>query len=258
MVSVASSARPRIMIGTPCFGGTVTCAFTMSLLNLQMAAAVRGIEVDVQLVGGDALVTRARNSIVGLFMADQRASHLLFIDADIGFHPDQVFALLEADKDVCGAIYPLKKVNWERLRAQALAGVANLQGASLNYVVDLLDETELPPAEDFLKVRYIGTGFMMIRRAVFERMSGHYPTIWYRKLHIARNGEAEEGAACAFFDCIIDPETGTYLSEDYTFCKRWTDMGGEIWAYTRSKLTHTGPITFEGDLGAMLELGRQR
>ncbi|MFZ0606764.1 MAG: hypothetical protein WAM75_03675, partial [Xanthobacteraceae bacterium] len=53
----------------------------------------------------------------------------------------------------------------------------------------------------------------------------------------------------ALFECMI-AEDGTYLSEDFAFCKRWTDMGDEIWADLNSKLQHVGPMTFSGDLSS--------
>lgn len=240
------------MVATPCFGGNVSSLYTISLLGLQQACAQSGISLSFKLVGGDALITRARNVIVQQFLAVPTTTHLLFIDADIGFSPEQVFALLAADKDVCGAIYPLKRLDWARIRAQARAGVEDMQSSTLNYVVDLDASAEMPPSEEFFRVRSIGTGFMMIKRQVFQRMAEHYPETRYRNIHVGSNADIAHAETHAFFDCVIDPDSGDYLSEDYTFCKRWTDIGGEIWAHARSRLTHVGPHAFEGDLMAML------
>jgi hypothetical protein len=244
----------HLVVATPCFGGTVNVHYTRSLLDLQATFARRKLDVSFQFIGGDALVTRARNVMVQQFLAQENATHLLFIDADIGFSPDQVLSLLTADKDVCGAIYPLKRVDWDRVGAHARAGVADFRASALNYVVDLLDREQNPTLTDFIRVRSIGTGFMLIRRSVFERMAAHYPDLAYGALHVGSNADIARARAHAFFDCVIDRETGAYLSEDYTFCKRWTDMGGEIWADTRSRLTHVGPYAFQGDLRAALDL----
>ena len=244
--------HPHIVIATPCFGGNVTNYYTVSVLGLQQAFLEKHIGITFRLIGGDALITRARNIAVQQFLAIPDATHLLFIDADIGFTPDQALSLLEADKDVCGAIYPLKRLDWQRIQAQAQAGISDLSSSSLNYVVDLLDPSQVPPTEEFFQVRYIGTGFMMIKRQVFLRMAEHYPETRFRTLHIGSNVDVAHAEAHAFFDCVIDPESGTYLSEDYTFCKRWTDMGGEIWAHAHSRLVHVGPQAFQGDLMSML------
>ena len=88
----------------------------------------------------------------------------------------------------------------------------------------------------------------MIRRAVFERMSAHYPEIKYRRSHASADAGVDPDTFYAFFDCRIDPESGHYLSEDFTFCRRWTDMGGEIWVDLHSRLTHIGRLAFDGNL----------
>lgn len=246
-------ARPHIVVATPCFGGNVTSLYTHSLLGLQRVCLELKIDVSFKLLGGDSLITRARNLAVQQFLAMQEATHLLFIDADIGFLPEQALALLAADKDVCGAIYPLKRLDWQRIRDHANAGVKDLQASTLNYVVDLLGPLAMPPTEEFFKVAHLGTGFMMIKRHVFAAMAAHYPETRYRATHLAMNMAASQTEAHALFDCIIDPDSGVYLSEDYTFCKRWIAMGGEIWAHAKSRLTHIGTHAFEGDLMTMLE-----
>jgi glycosyltransferase involved in cell wall biosynthesis len=246
-------ANPHILVATPCYGGNVTSLYTMSLLGLQRACAEIGIGLSFRLIGGDSLITRARNLAVQQFLAQKEATHLLFIDADIGFAPEQALALLAADKDVCGAIYPLKRIDWERIRAQAKAGIDNVAACSLNYVVDLAEGEKLPPRTEFFRVKYIGTGFMMVKRAVFARLAERYPETRFATIHLGLNIDAANKDANAFFDCMIDPETRTYLSEDYTFCKRWTDMGGEIWAYADSRLAHVGTHVFEGDLATALK-----
>lgn len=241
-------AKPHLLVATPCYGGQVTSLYTLSLLGLQRACAEIGVGLTFSLIGGDSLITRARNLAVQQFLAHKEATHLLFIDADIGFSPEQALALLAADKEICGAIYPLKRIDWERIRAQAKAGKDNLAATTLNYVVDLKEGEPSPPAEAFFRVKYLGTGFMLIRREVFARMAERYPETKFRKIHLGLNIEGKDAEAHAFFDCMIDPESSEYLSEDYTFCKRWTAMGGEIWAYANSRLAHVGTHVFEGDL----------
>ena len=249
-------AKPHIFVATPCYGGQVTSLYTLSLLGLQRACAEIGIGLSFSLIAGDSLITRARNLAVQQFLAHKEATHLLFIDADIGFAPEQALALLAANKELCGAIYPLKRIDWERIRTHAKAGIQNLAASTLNYVVDLKEGEPSPPTEEFFRVKYLGTGFMLIRREVLTRMAERYPETKFKKIHLGLNVDAAQEEAHALFDCMIDPETGDYLSEDYTFCKRWTGIGGEIWAYANSRLAHVGTHIFEGDLaGAFKELG---
>jgi glycosyltransferase involved in cell wall biosynthesis len=249
-------AKPHILVATPCYGGQVTSLYTLSLLGLQRACAEIGVALSFRLIAGDSLITRARNLAVQQFLATPEATHLLFIDADIGFAPEQALALLAADKDVCGAVYPLKRLDWDRIRAQAKAGIENLAASTLNYVMDLKDGEPTPPTTDFFQVKYLGTGFLMIKKTVFAKMAERYPETRFKSIHLGLNIDAANAPAHAFFDCMIDPDSGEYLSEDYTFCKRWTRIGGEIWAYANSRLAHVGTMTFEGDLaGTFKELG---
>jgi hypothetical protein len=244
--------KPHLVIGTPCYGGNVTQHYMMSMIKLYAACIGRNVDLSFRLLGGDALITRARNVIVTQFLSDPSATHLLFVDADIAFEPDQVFALLDADKDVAGAIYPVKNLNWEAIRAQAGAGAANLPASALAYVVEFVDPSSIAAINGFARARYLGTGFMMIRRRVFTLLAGRYPEIAFGGLQAVRDFELAGGDRHAFFDCVIDRETNTYLSEDFTFCKRWTDMGGEIWANLHSRLTHIGRFEYHGDLFSTL------
>ncbi len=254
-MSEDSAAAPQplhLVIGTPCFGGNVTHYYLMSALNLQQACMQRRINLSFKLLGNDSLVTRARNLIVSQFLDDPTATHLLFIDADIGFTPDQVFTLLDFDHDVAGAVYPMKKLDWDIIAAQARAGAPNLKSSALNYVVDFYDPDNIRLSGSFVRVRHIGTGFLLIKRQVIERMIGHYPQLKFNGTDLGANRELNSANTYALFECMIDPDGGAYLSEDYAFCRRWTDMGGEVWANVTSRLVHVGNVPFEGDLASML------
>jgi len=100
-------------------------------------------------------------------------------------------------------------------------------------------------------VRYAGTGFLMIRRQVLERMCAHpnYAPLKFLREH-SLDALAGSPNRFALFECMIDPATGNYLSEDFAFCKRWTDIGGEIWADLDSRLDHVGPSVFRGDIAS--------
>ncbi|HEY1719928.1 MAG TPA: hypothetical protein VGG27_01690 [Magnetospirillaceae bacterium] len=248
----APDSSVRLVIATPCYGGQVTSHYMTSMLNLQRACIERGIDHVVKLLGHDSLIPRARNILVSQFLDDPQATHLLFIDADIGFAPERVFALLEAGYDVAGAVYPMKMLDWSRIAAQAKAGAAQLKSSALNYVVDFVDPAKPEIQGNFARVKQVGTGFMMIKRSVFERMATQYPALKYNGYRKNTNRELNSPNTYAFFDTMIDPTDGDYLSEDYAFCRRWTDLGGAIWADASSKLTHVGTVPFEGDLPSML------
>ena len=240
--------RTHIVVGTPCYGGQVTSVYAMSLMRLQLACQQAGnIDLTVNLLSGDALITRARQNIVAHCMENPLATHLLFIDADIAFEPAQVFRLLNFNVDVAAAVYPTKRIDWEKINELAKAGSPNLESASLSYVLEFEDPNRIAAKEGFAKVRYSGTGFMLIKREALVKMIDHYKELRYSKEHQSQDTLRNSRWRSALFNCLIDQENGFYLSEDYSFCRRWTDLGGEIWVDLQSRLTHVGPIAFNGN-----------
>ncbi len=230
----------HLVIGTPCYGGLITVPNFMAALRLRDYCGKNGIRLTFAMPWGDALVTRARQSIAAYFLEDPTATHLLFIDADISYEVEQVLRFLRFNWEVCAGLYPLKRYDWDRVRKKVLAGYEHLESAGLSYVIDLKEQYET--IDGFGRVARAGTGFLMIKRSVFEAMAKRYPELKYKVA-----GPRGEKAHYAFFNCLVD-EKGDYLSEDYSFCKRWTDMGGEIWADFQSRLNHMGPEMFKGDV----------
>jgi hypothetical protein len=239
----------NLVVATPCFGGQISVAYAASVLKLEKRVrGYSGLTLKVLFKDGDALITRARASLVSQFLDDPTATHLLFIDADIGFEPDQVLRLIECGAEMCAAVYPIKLIDWDKVRKTIETARPNPSAAALRYVFEVDDPSAVIEKAGFVKVRYAGTGFLMIRRDAVERMCAHYPQLQYKRDHSLDAGVAS-GNRFALFECTIG-EDGTYLSEDFAFCKRWTDMGGEIWADLTSKLNHVGPMAFRGDLSS--------
>ena len=239
----------NLVVATPCFGGQVSVRYAASLLKLEKRVrAYNGFKLKVLFKDGDALITRARASLISQFLDDASATHLLFIDADIGFEPDQVLRLIECGADMCAAIYPIKRIDWDKVRKTVQTAHPNPAAAALKYVFEVDDPNAVIAHGGFAKVRYAGTGFLMIRRQALERMCAHYPQLRFQRDHSVDAATASANRF-ALFECMI-AEDGTYLSEDFAFCRRWTDMGGEIWADLKSQLIHVGPVAFYGDLSS--------
>jgi hypothetical protein len=244
--AAAPSALVNLVIATPCFGGQISALYATSLFTLQSRVrSYKDLNLKILFKDGDALITRARASLISQFLDDPSATHLLFIDADIGFEPEQVLRLLTCGADMCAAVYPIKRIDWDRVRSTIEEG-RNPSAAALRYVFEVDDPQAVAERAGFLKVRYAGTGFLMIRRQAVERLCTHYPQLKYRRDHSSDAAVASDNRF-ALFECMIGGD-GTYLSEDFAFCKRWTDIGGEIWADLNSRLDHVGPMTFFGDL----------
>jgi hypothetical protein len=244
--------RIHLVVATPCFGGQVSTIYAGSIFALQQAVQrISNVKLKVHLRDGDALITRARANLITLFLDDPTTTHLLFVDADIGFTPPQAFRLIETGADVVAGCYPVKRVNWDKAQRAMASGGADLASASLDYVLELDDPDHVRVVNGFTRVRHAGTGFLMIRRHVLEKMCAHpaYAPLQFRREH-SLDELAGSKNRFALFECMIDPANGTYLSEDFAFCKRWTDIGGEIWADLESRLDHVGPSVFHGEVAS--------
>ncbi len=232
-------------MATPCFGGMVTQRYMQSTLGLLLLGQTRGFHVSIELLGYDSLIQRSRNTLLAKFLDSPTATHLLFIDADIGFDPAQVERMLAFGQDIVAGMYPLKLIDWGNAAMQRAQAGESLETAPIRFVGTPCEGAEFERSEGFVTGLYGGTGFMMIRREALTRMIAAYPKTRYTATH-TRSTARRSNNLYALFDCMIEPETGHYLSEDYTFCRRWRDIGGRIWLDPTGTLYHVGPHDFVG------------
>ena len=250
-----STPTPKfVLVATPCYGGSVTSAYFLSVLNT--LSTVSSVRPDIRLafytLGNESLVTRARNTCVAHFLSNEAFTHLFFIDADIEFTPATFLRVLDIDKDVACACYPQKTVRWESVASFLTKGgwqgdARDLAASALNYNVTINSDNaprSVVPENGFMRVDYCATGFMVIKRQVFDAMRTAYPDQHY--VNETLSDPAMRPHNWLFFDCIMDPETRQYLSEDYAFCKKWRAIGGQVWADMVSPLGHVGTHKFEG------------
>jgi hypothetical protein len=234
----------HIFLATPCYGGHVTVVYCHSVINLMMQGVATGLAITVETLAGESLIPRGRNSLVAKFLAHPQATHLLFVDADIGFAPSQLTRLLALDVDIAACMYPLKQFFWDEAAvARARAGEL-ITTAALRYVGKPCVGDARVQRGDFVSAEYAGTGFMLISRGAIMRMIGAYPQLHYTLAHVPMATSPD--LLYALFDTEIDAATGHYLSEDYTFCARWRSLGGTIWLDTQSSLTHAGGYEYAG------------
>ncbi len=238
---MAASQELGVFIATPCYGGMVTQTYMQSVIALMATASSSNMAFTLGLLGQDALITRSRNTLVASFL-ETSSTHLLFVDADIGFRADDVVRLVGHGKHVVGAPYPLRMNSWGSAALQRLHAGEDVATAALDYVGEPLSP---PDRNGLMPATYAGTGFLLISRPAIEAMVNHYPELRCRHAHVASRDNARE--VPALFDCLIEPSTRIYLSEDYAFCHRWRAVGGEIWLDTAIRLTHCGMSEFAGE-----------
>ncbi len=224
----------------------MTQRYMQSICALIQYGNARGFGVSIELLGYDSLIPRARNTLVATFLDKAEATHLMFIDADIGFSPAQVDRMLAFDRELVAAMYPLKITDYGPAVLERIQAGETLQSAQTRYVGVLQDDAAGEAVDGFAPGTYGGTGFMLIRRSALERMIQAYPHTRYTACH-DRQAPRISANNYALFDCMIEPQSREYLSEDYAFCQRWRAIGGTLWLDTQSRLIHIGPTEFSGD-----------
>lgn len=237
--------QPSLMIATPMYGGMCTGHYMAGVLETLNVMRSRGIMTFWAQVMNESLITRARNDLTRLFL-DGKFDYLMFIDADISFNGLAVATLLDADKDIICGVYPKKEVDWAKVEAAAKEGKDNLKDYGGAFVLNMVSNTATSDAKGCIEVRHGGTGFMLIKRKVFEDLIPHVPT--YRTSTVKdANGEYIKPLTHEFFATSID-ESGALLSEDYHFCELWRKHGGQIFANPFIKLDHVGTYVYTGDI----------
>jgi hypothetical protein len=235
----------HIFLATPCYGGVVTVGYFHSIVNLMMHGVANRLPITVETLANESLIPRARNSLVAKFLASPQATHLLFVDADIAFEPAHLTRLLALDADIAACMYPLKQFFWDDAAVSRARAGELISTAALRYVGAPCTGDAAERNGDFVSATYAGTGFMLIARRALARLVDAHPELHYSAAHVPAGAPPEY--LYALFDTCIDPATGHYLSEDYTFCARWRALGGKIWLDTSSALTHTGSHAYVGD-----------
>ena len=241
----------KIFFATPCYGGVVTEGWANSCFNTIQSLIKNKIPYTFQTIGNESLITRGRNTLVHKFLESDR-THLFFIDADIEYRVEDVYRLLLADKPVVVGSYPMKSINWSEIEYRSSIGIhKNLEGFSPKNVVNFNIKTNekgqslVSVKDGLIELLDAGTGFMMIKREAIEKMIENYQNLAY-KTDTEEKGKQINETHYALFDTIIEEDTGRYLSEDYTFCRRWQKIGGKIWLHPDIVLNHIGTYRFRG------------
>ena len=239
----------KIFLSTPCYGGLCLEPYMTSILRLQILLIKEGIQLMIDTTENESLVHRARNVSIGRFMQKSDSEFFMFVDADVEFEPEAVVRLLKSGHDIAVACYPKKCIFWDQAKlAVETDDNRNMSMLSSSLVVNI-GAVSRPIENGFIEVLDGPTGFMLIKREVIEKMCAHYPELNCVNDHQNRDFDSY----CAIFDCMIDPDSRRYLSEDYAFCRRWQQMGGKIHADVNTTLGHVGNLPFSGCLKERLK-----
>jgi len=214
----------RVHMCMPCYGGQLTESTFMSYIKWANTARQLGLDWTVETMTNESLISRARNTLTAKFLHTKESTHLMFIDADIGWEPWHLLVMLDAQKDVIGGLYPMKSL-------------------PIKWCVNGIPGQPEAPDQNLIEVSKTGTGFMLIKRDVFEKLDAHPATKPFKN-DIGLD-PALDPYMKTYFDTAV--REGRYYSEDWTFCENWRDIGGQVWVDKRVLLRHTGTYTFAHD-----------
>ena len=229
----------HLVVGTPCYGGMMCTEYTQSLLDLKEACLTNNIKLTCIFLGNESLIQRGRNTIAHHFMKMQDATHLMFIDADQKFLANDIALMIKADKGIIGGPVPMKGIDWKRVRQGAVLNHPNLSSLSGIFNINKLKNHEMIASNLPFQVKHIGTGFMLIRRDVFEKIKPHVG--WYTS-----TGNTTDVNDKIYDYFKVQNVNNELLSEDYNFCHMYREHGGTIWAAPWCVLGHFGSYLFSG------------
>ena len=263
-VSIEDLRKRKLFLATPMYGGNCVGMYTRAVADLAAICAKYQIPLQLYFLFNESLITRARNYCADEFLRSD-ATHMLFLDSDIGFNPQDVLAMLaiqddESEYDVIGAPYPKKCISWEKVKQAVDKGIADEDPNRLEkFVGDYVfnpkgGQKEIPIGEP-VEVMEIGTGFMMIRRKTFDKYKEVFPNLHYKPDHIRTEAFDGSREIMAYFDCIIDPVSKRYLSEDYMFCYNVQKAGMKVWFCPWMQTQHVGTYVFGGSLADLASIG---
>jgi hypothetical protein len=254
-ISTDELRKKSLFVATPMYGGQNHGMYMKACLDLQSICIQYGVPVKFSFLFNESLITRARNYLVDEFLDRSDCSHLLFIDSDVCFNPQDVIAMLALDKDVIGGPYPKKAIKWKSIKTAVKKNpdieAGDLEKVAGDFVFNPVKGTAQFQVTEPLEVLEIGTGFMMVKREVFPKFAAAYPHLKYRPDHLGQANFDGTRYIHAYFDTTIDKDSERYLSEDYMFCQWWRNIGGKIHLCPWMRTEHIGTYHFKGDMPAI-------
>lgn len=243
--------KGTIAICTPMYGGVAHQEYINSLLNIIETLRINGYSTILSSISNESLITRARNIIVHSALKIEDLVGVLFLDADQGVSGEDVLSMIRSEKDIIGAITPMKGINWKQIKEAVLFNQQDLALYSGIFAIELDKKEDVEISYfDPIEVKYIGTGLMYVSKKVFDDLKSVCKT--YKGV-LSSNPNDEE-TLIEYFTTSIDEETEQLLSEDYNFCKMWKSLGNKVWAAPWVVTTHVGSYTFNGRFANTIDL----
>lgn len=234
----------KLFVSVPTHSETMAAETVHTIVAAQSIACKRGWRFYFHHFAA-AVIGDVRNIIAATFL-ESGADVLLMIDADQAASAATIEGMLDFNKPFVGCICPRRQYYWPQASLAGAASVDALRYQALRFV-GYLEEDEQGRAEivdGFGRATFVGAGLMVLHRSVFERMMEHYPEIEGKGFDLAFQPSVSSN--WGFFN-PMDRGDGLLLSEDLSFCRRWKEMGGEIWADVARDISHIGRNDYRGN-----------
>jgi hypothetical protein len=232
----------EIFIATPMYNGVCTGAFTDSLLQAFQELPKLGYRVKYCPLYNESLITRARNTLTEKFL-QEKSDYLVFIDSDQSFRATDIDRMIKEDKDIIGALVPMKRINWDSVKIALEFGKTDLENYSGYFNINPLNQDI--SNYDIFEVKCVGTGMMIIKKEVLHSLADKVNS--YKNNSGAMLGIEMGSKISEFWTTSIDEEDNL-LSEDYNFCKIARENMYKIFAVSYPEVTHYGYYGFKGKI----------
>jgi predicted O-methyltransferase YrrM len=216
----------KVIFAVPALTGEIKSRCHHSLTAAYHGLTLAGISYDEFIVDNCPAISVARNMLAAMFLQDLDATDLFFIDSDVGFDASSVIEVLKRPEEIVAGIYPLKRDEG-------------------GFPVEIETQDGVPMGRDgLIDAKFLPTGFMRIKRNVFEKLADSYPELKYESSVVRSNDRSLDGA----YDFFGMGVFGTrFTTEDYAFCQRWRDIGGQLWVYPNVRFEHVGQKAFSAN-----------
>jgi hypothetical protein len=236
----------RIFVATPVHGD-VTIHYFKACLEFQKECFIRKMPVMFQVMKSS-LVTQGRQLCVSGFL-ESECTHMLFIDSDISFNYKMIEKMLNYDKDICLIPYPVKSLDFDKVKKRIQAGdTLDPKVLGNQYTLSVSDPTNVKVMNGFIEVERGPTGCMLIKREVFSKLIEEYPEFTINQHTLIDGKLVKRKHMYNFFDTYWNKDDKTYTGEDFYFCKLAKHAGIRMYALIDEYISHHGEYSYTGRL----------
>ena len=181
-IDLAHLRNRHLFIATPAYGGMVGESYLKAMVRIGIMFKQYNLNFTLVTIANESLITRGRNTLVAMFMSDPKFTDMIFIDADIHFEAESVLKLWahvnnprQPEIEVAIGSYPKKSISWEQIHTAVKTkniSPEEMPKYQSSYVLNIRTDNKgrIPLTEGLIPVYDGGTGFMMFKREVIQKM----------------------------------------------------------------------------------------